>query len=62
MLAAWKKSYDKLRQLIKKQSRDITLLAKVHIVKGMVFPVVMYRYESWTIKKAEYESIDAFGL
>ena len=35
------------------KSRDITLLTKVHIVKAMVFPVVMYRYESWTIKKAE---------
>ena len=36
------------------KSRDITLLTKVHIVKAMVFPVVMYRYESWTIKKAEH--------
>ena len=36
------------------KSRDITLSAKVHIVKVMVFPVVMYRYESWTIKKAEH--------
>ena len=62
MLAAWKKSYDKLRQLIKKQSRDITLLAKVHIVKGMVFPVVMYGRKSWTIKKAEHQRIDAFEL
>ena len=44
------------------KSRDISFLTKVCIVKGMVFPVVMYRYESWTIKKAEYESIDAFGL
>ena len=35
------------------KSRDITLPTKVHIVKAMVFPVVMYRYESWTIKKAE---------
>ena len=35
------------------KSRDITLLTKVHLVKAMVFPVVMYRYESWTIKKAE---------
>ena len=62
MLAAWKKSYDKLRQLIKKQSRDITLLAKVHIVKGMVFPVVMYGRKSWTIKKAEHQRMDAFEL
>ena len=43
------------------KSRDITLLTKVHIVKAMVFPVVMYRCESWTIKKAEHR-IDAFEL
>ena len=41
------------------KSRDITLLTKVHIVKAMVFPVVMYRCESWTIKKAESQRIDA---
>ena len=40
--------------------RDITLLTNVHLVKAMVFPVVMYRCESWTIKKAEYQRIDAF--
>ena len=39
---------------------DITLLTKVHIVKAMVFPVVMYGCESWTIKKAEHQRIDAF--
>ena len=44
------------------KSRDITLLAKVHIVKAMVFPVVMYRCEGWTIKKAECQRIDAFKL
>ena len=44
------------------KSRDITLLTKVHLVKAMVFPVVMYRYESWTIKKAEHCRIDAFEL
>ena len=43
------------------KSRDITLLTKVHIVKAMVFPVVMYGYESWTIKKAECWRTDAFG-
>ena len=43
-------------------SRDITLPIKVHIVKAMVFPVVMYRCESWTIKKAECQRIDAFKL
>ena len=44
------------------KNRDITLLAKVHIVKAMVFPVVMYRCESWTIKKAECRRIDALVL
>ena len=44
------------------KSRDITLLTKVHLVKAMVFPEVMYRCESWTIKKAEYQRIDAFEL
>ena len=39
------------------KSRDITLPAKVHLVKAMVFPVVMYGYESWTIKKAEHEEL-----
>ena len=41
---------------------DITLLIKVHLIKAMVFPVVMYGCESWTIKKAEYQRIDAFEL
>ena len=44
------------------KSRDITLLTKVCLVKAMVFPVVMYGYESWTIKKAEHQRIDAFEL
>ena len=44
------------------QSRDITLPTKVHLVKAMVFPVVMYRCESWTVKKAERRRIDAFEL
>ena len=44
------------------KSRDITLLTKVHLVKVMVFPVVMYGCESWTTKKAEYQRIDAFEL
>ena len=44
------------------KSRDITLPAKVHIVKAMVFPVIMYGCESWTIKKAEGRRIDAFEL
>ena len=43
-------------------NKDITLLAKVHVVKAMVFPVVMYRCETWTIKKAEHRRIDTFKL
>ena len=44
------------------KSRDITLLTKVHLVKAMVFPVVMYEYETWTIKKVERQRTDAFEL
>ena len=44
------------------KSRDITLMTKVHLVKGMVFPVVMYGCESWTVKKTEHRKIDAFEL
>ena len=44
------------------KSRDITLPTKVHLVKAMVFPVVMYGYESWTIKKAERQRVDSFEL
>ena len=44
------------------ESRDITLPTKVHLVKAMVFPVVVYGCESWTIKKAEHRRIDAFEL
>ena len=60
MLTPWKKSYNKPRQHIKKQRHYLP--TKVHIVKAMVFPVVMYGYESWTIKKAEHQRIDAFKL
>ena len=59
MLATWKGSYD-LDSVLK--SRDIPLPTKVHLVKAMVFPVVMYGCESWTIKKAEHRRIDAFEL
>ena len=55
-----RKTMTKLDSLLK--SRDISLPTKVHIVKGMVFPVVMYGCESWTIKKAECRRIDAFEL
>jgi len=44
------------------KSRDITLPTKVHLVKAMVFPVLMYGFESWTVKKAERRRIDAFEL
>ena len=44
------------------KSRDITLLANVHLVEAMIFPVVMYGCESWTIKKAEHQKINAFEL
>ena len=60
MLAPWKKSYDQPRQHIK--SRDITLPKKLHLVKAVVSPVVMYVCESWTIRKAEPWRIDAFEL
>ena len=60
MLAPWKKSYDQPRQPLK--SRDITLPINVHIVKAMVFPVLMYGSESWTIKKAEHWRMGAFEL
>jgi len=59
--ASWKESCDKARQDIKKQRHHFA--NKVHIVKDMVFfPVVMYRCESWAIKKAECQRIDAFKL
>ena len=60
MLAPWKKNYDQPTQHIK--SRDIILPAKVHLVKAMIFPVVMYGCESWTVKKDEHRRIDAFEL
>ena len=60
MLAPWEESYNKPNSVLK--SGDITLLTKVHIVKAMVFPGVMHGCESWTIKKAECQRIDAFEL
>ena len=60
MLAPWKESYDQPRQHIK--SRHIILPTKVHLVKALVFLVVMYGCESWTVKKAECWRIDAFEL
>ena len=55
-----RKAVSNLDSILK--SRDITLLANVHLVKAMVFPVVMYGFKSWTIKKAEHQRIDAFEL
>ena len=60
MLTPWKESYDQPRQHIKKQRHYFA--KKVHLVKSMVFPVVMYGCESWTVKKAECRRIDAFEL
>ena len=60
MLASWKKSYDQIDSILK--SRDITLPTKVCLVKAVVFPVVGYGCESWTIKKVECWRIDAFEL
>ena len=56
----WKKSYDQPNSILK--SREITLPTKGHLVKAMVFPVVMYGCESWTVKKAECQRIDTFDL
>ena len=59
-LSPWKKSYDQPRQNVKKQR--YYFVNKVHLVKAMVFPVVMYGCESWTVKKAEHRKNDAFEL
>ena len=60
MLTPWKESYDQPRQHIKKQKHYFP--NKVRLVKALVFPVVMYGYESWNIKKAEHQRINAFEL
>ena len=60
MIVSWQESDDKPRQCAEKQRHYS--LTKVHIVKAMVFPVVMYGCENWTIKKAECQRIDAFKL
>ena len=60
LLLLGRKAMTNLDSVLK--SRLITLLTKVHLVKAMVFPVVMYGCESWTIKKAEHQRIDAFEL
>ena len=60
MFALGRKAMTNLCSALK--SKDITLPTKVHIVKAMVFPIVMYGYESWTTKKAEHQRIFAFKL
>ena len=60
MLALGKEVMTSIDSILK--SRDITLPTKVHLVKAMFFPVIMYRCESWTIKKAEHQRTDAFEL
>ena len=60
MLTPWKESYDQPRQHIQKQRHYF--VHKVHLVKAMAFPVLMYGCESWTVKKAEHRRIDAFEL
>ena len=59
-LSLGRKAMTNLDSILK--STDITLLTKIHLVKAMVFPVVMYRCESWTIKRAECQRLDAFEL
>ena len=60
MFGPWKKSMTNLDSIL--QSRNVTLPTKVRLVKAMVFPVVMYGCENWTIKKAECHRTDAFEL
>ena len=60
MLAPYKKSYNKARQCIKKQRHYFA--RKIHLFKAMIFPVVMYRCENWTIKKAEHQRTEDFKL
>ena len=60
LLLGGKKAMTNLDSILK--SRDFTLPTKVHLVKAMVFPVVIYGYETWTIKKAEWQRTDAFEL
>ena len=62
MLAPWTESYDKPTQHIKKQRHHLLPGSMIHGVKAMVFPVVKYRCESWTIKKAEHRRIGVFEL
>ena len=58
MIASWQENYDKSRYYVE----NLTLLTKVHIVKAMVFPVITYDRERWTVKKAEHQRINACKL
>ena len=60
LIEVWKESYNKPRQHIKKQRHHFA--DKVHLVKAIVFPVIMYRCESWAIQKAECQRINVFKL
>ena len=60
MIASWQESYDKLDSVLK--IKDVTFPTKVPIVKAMVFPLVIYGCEPWTVKQAEHQRIDAFEL
>ena len=60
MIAFYQESYDKPRQCVENQGHHSA--TKVRIVKAMVFPVIMYSYDSWTIKRVEHQRIDAFKL
>ena len=62
MLSSFKENYDKLDSVLKSRDITIILLTKVCVVKAMVFSVVMYNCESWTIKKAKCRRIDPFKL
>ena len=57
-----RKAVTNLDSVLKSRDRDITMLTKAYIVKAMLFPAVVFRYESWTIEKAEHQIIDAFEL
>ena len=59
---SWTQLSDFTRLNVKVKSREVTLLTKVYIVKAMVFPIIVYKYESWTMKKAEHQRIDSFEL
>ena len=60
MAAPWKQHYEQPRE--QRQSRDIDLPTKISLVKAVVFPIVMYGCDNWTIKKAEHQKIDTFEL